>query len=78
MAAGDVSAVTHFRNHYRPDASLAAFIQALPKTETHLHLEGALPLELLRRVAPELFRNGDPPPWWAPDFRYTHASVPKH
>ncbi len=29
------------------DPSLAAFIQALPKTETHLHLEGALPYALL-------------------------------
>ncbi len=52
-----------------PDADLAGFLQALPKTETHLHLEGALPLELLRRVAPERFTDG-PPPWWAGDFRY--------
>ncbi len=54
---------------HRPDPELAAFIQALPKTETHLHIEGALPLELLRRVAPEKFADG-PPPWWADDFRY--------
>lgn len=54
---------------YRPDPQLAAFIQSLPKTETHLHLEGALPLDLLRRVAPKLFPYG-PPPWWADDFRY--------
>jgi len=32
--------------------SLAAFIQALPKTETHLHMEGALPYELLRGLDP--------------------------
>jgi adenosine deaminase len=63
--------VDPFRHHYRPDASLAAFIQSLPKTETHLHLEGALPLELLQRVAPSLFRNGDLPPWWAADYRYS-------
>lgn len=55
---------------YRPDAKLAEFIQALPKTETHLHLEGALPLTLLQQVAPEKFSDG-PPPWWAPDFRYS-------
>ncbi|MBA4138524.1 MAG: adenosine deaminase [Opitutus sp.] len=30
-----------------PDSSLPAFIQSLPKTETHLHVEGALPYELL-------------------------------
>lgn len=34
-------------------ASLGAFVQALPKTETHLHLEGALPYdELLRPLDP--------------------------
>jgi adenosine deaminase len=35
---------------------LRAFIQALPKTETHLHLEGALPYdELLRTLGPARF-----------------------
>ena len=29
------------------------FIQALPKTETHLHIEGALPYELLTAWQPE-------------------------
>jgi adenosine deaminase len=29
------------------DSSLPGFIQSLPKTETHLHVEGALPYELL-------------------------------
>lgn len=46
---------------------LREFIQALPKTETHLHLEGALPLALLRRVRPEFAR---PPASWARDFKY--------
>ncbi|MGH8020867.1 MAG: adenosine deaminase family protein [Opitutaceae bacterium] len=55
--------------HYRADRELSDFIQALPKTETHLHIEGALPFELLRRVAPERFPDG-PPPWWAEEFRY--------
>ncbi|RME73357.1 MAG: adenosine deaminase family protein [Verrucomicrobia bacterium] len=54
---------------YAPDPSLAAFIQSLPKTETHLHIEGALPLELLRRVAPDKFPDTTPP-WWADDYRY--------
>ncbi len=44
------------------DSSLAAFIQALPKTETHLHVEGALPYELLHAW--------DPQRWTAfPSFR---------
>lgn len=49
------------------NSSLRSFIQSLPKTETHLHLEGALPLELLQRVRPE-FRQ--PPASWAPDFKF--------
>ena len=44
------------------------FIQALPKTETHLHLEGALPLELLQRVRPEF---AQPPASWAPNFKFS-------
>lgn len=51
-----------------PDTSLAAFVQSLPKTETHLHLEGALPLELLQRVRPEF--RGRTPASWAPDFKF--------
>lgn len=48
------------------------FIQALPKTETHLHLEGALPYELLTQWDPEQ---------WPPDplFRarsYRYDSFP--
>src|SRR5208337_1268861 len=34
--------------------------RALPKTETHLHIEGALPYELLRELAPETY-EADPP-----------------
>lgn len=52
----------------KPDSSLLAFVQSLPKTETHLHLEGALPLELLQRVRPEFTK---PPASWAPDFKFT-------
>jgi hypothetical protein len=50
------------------DTPLSDFIQSLPKTETHLHLEGALPLELLQRVRPEFVR---PPASWSPDFKFT-------
>ena len=49
------------------DSSLAAFIQALPKTETHLHFEGMLPLELLRQVRPEF---ATPPASWAHNFKF--------
>jgi adenosine deaminase len=41
------------------------FIQALPKTETHLHLEGALPYELLTDWDPEQ---------WPPDPRFRARS----
>ena len=55
-----------------PDSSLPAFVQALPKTETHLHVEGALPYELLHAW--------DPVRWpAAPAFRergYRYASFP--
>ncbi|ATC65452.1 adenosine deaminase [Nibricoccus aquaticus] len=35
--------------------ALGDFIQALPKTETHLHIEGALPYELLHAWKPESY-----------------------
>jgi adenine deaminase len=50
------------------DGDALAFIEALPKTETHLHLEGALPWELLRRLDAGRFR--DPPASWRGDFRF--------
>jgi Adenosine deaminase len=43
--------------------NLDAFIQALPKTETHLHIEGALPYELLHAWKPDVY----------PEKLYTHA-----
>lgn len=53
---------------YTPDPKLRDFVQSLPKTETHLHLEGACPLELIQQAAPGKF-NG-PPPMWDDAFRY--------
>jgi adenosine deaminase len=44
------------------------FIQALPKTETHLHIEGALPYELLVAMDPR--RHPPEPDFRAPDYRY--------
>lgn len=43
------------------------FIQALPKAELHLHLEGALPWEL---VQTQVKAWPSPPPWWATDYRF--------
>jgi adenosine deaminase len=48
--------------------SLNDFIQALPKTETHLHLEGALPYELLHAWQPETYPLN--PHFHAAEFRY--------
>jgi adenine deaminase len=50
------------------DSADKAFIRALPKTETHLHIEGCLPWELLRDLYPEEFSVT--PHFWADDFRY--------
>lgn len=47
--------------------NLLSFVQALPKTETHLHIEGALPFPLLQQVRPEF---AQPPASWAPDFKF--------
>lgn len=47
---------------------LKQFIRDLPKTETHLHIEGALPFELLQKMDPEKF--AEPQACWAPDFKW--------
>ena len=56
-----------------PSAPLDAFIQALPKTETHLHIEGALPYDsLLRTLDPQAYAAD-------PEFRrrsYRYPSFP--
>lgn len=54
--------------HYQPDPDLGAFIHALPKTETHLHLEGSVSFDQLRDFDP--VRYPEPPPFWDSDFRY--------
>lgn len=50
------------------DPSIAHFIQSLPKTETHLHIEGAVPWELLQETFPGEFETI--PEAWAADFQY--------
>jgi adenosine deaminase len=49
-------------------ADLPRFIQSIPKTETHLHLEGALPYELLTAWQPDRFPPN--PRFRQPDFRF--------
>jgi adenosine deaminase len=44
------------------------YISRLPKTETHLHLEGATPLELLQAANPGKY--GDRLPEWDEDHRF--------
>ncbi len=51
-------------------STLRPFIKALPKTETHLHLEGALPYELLHAWQPGKFPTS--PPFRARDYRYAN------
>lgn len=53
---------------YRADSALAEFIQRLPKTETHLHIEGACPFELLQKLDPK--KHAAPPPFWDDGYRY--------
>jgi adenosine deaminase len=51
-----------------PTPAIADFIHRLPKTETHLHIEGALPYQLLQQVDPEKF--AEPQACWARDFKW--------
>lgn len=50
------------------ESSLHDFIRRLPKTETHLHIEGSLPWPLLQAANPGKYLT--PPASWAPDFRF--------
>ncbi|MGE9292840.1 MAG: adenosine deaminase family protein [Puniceicoccales bacterium] len=48
--------------------SLRAFIDALPKTETHLHMEGALPWRLLQEL--DGIKYAATPPSWEGHFKF--------
>lgn len=54
--------------HYSAPEDFAKFVRGLPKTETHLHLEGSTPFELLQAFDAERFAV--PPMFWDPAFRY--------
>jgi adenine deaminase len=47
------------------ERQLDELVRALPKTETHLHLEGALPIDLLRQVRPDAPRRS-----WRESFKF--------
>src|SRR5690625_3248647 len=49
-------------------APIAEFADRLPKVETHLHLEGALPYRMLQELEPERFPKT--PSFWKEDFRH--------
>ena len=49
-------------------SQLRAFLTSLPKTETHLHVEGALPYDLLHAWKPETYPLN--PDFRAPHYRY--------
>lgn len=53
---------------YTATPEFAAWVRALPKAETHLHLEGSTPRELLAAAFPGRFTTA--PAFWSPDFRY--------
>lgn len=50
------------------NSDLRAFIRAIPKTETHLHIEGALPYELLHKL--DSARFPEDPPFRRAEYRY--------
>jgi len=54
-------------------ASLCGFLAALPKTETHLHIEGALPWHLIHELHPERFP--EPPQSWRDDYKFPSFDV---
>lgn len=53
---------------YSADSDFETFVRELPKTETHLHMEGACPFELLQKMDP--IKYAEPPAFWDDDFRY--------
>ncbi|MBC8010514.1 MAG: adenosine deaminase [Burkholderiales bacterium] len=59
---------------YTAEPEFARWVRALPKAETHLHIEGSTAPELLAEAFPERARAwsraGGEPPFWYPDFRY--------
>ena len=53
---------------YQPHPELKEFLRQLPKTETHLHVEGALPWRLINELHPERFP--EPPESWQDGYKF--------
>lgn len=53
--------------HYELDPGVETFLRTIPKTETHLHLEGAVPMGLYRQRLPNLPAEA---PFEDPRFRF--------
>ncbi len=53
---------------YEPQEPLDEFLRRLPKTETHLHVEGALPWHLINDLHPERFP--EPPASWNDGYKF--------
>lgn len=53
---------------YQATPELAAFLADLPKTETHLHIEGALPFHFVHEADPVTYPKV--PASWADDFKF--------
>ena len=53
---------------FKISKEMEAFIRKLPKTETHLHVEGALPFELIQGIHPEKYTTV--PDSWDLNFKF--------
>ena len=53
---------------YQPPPSLKRFLDRLPKTETHLHIEGALPWDCINELDSGRFPK--PPLSWDDDYKF--------
>ena len=60
----------------KPHADFREFLRRLPKTETHLHIEGALPWELLNTLDPGRFPQ--PPESWQDHYKFRNFAEFEH
>lgn len=61
---------------YEPQPPLKEFLRRLPKTETHLHIEGALPWELINELDPQRFAA--PPASWSDHYKFADFAEFEH
>ena len=58
MTCGCGSVFAEDVDMYDPSPELSKFVQSLPKTETHIHLEGSCPFEMIDRAFPGKYPMG--------------------